>query len=41
MRTRVRAMPGFQVVELPTGHCPMVTEPAALVQHLLAAAAAR
>ena len=40
MRSRVRAMPGFQVVEIATGHCPMVTEPAALVQHLLAAATA-
>ena len=38
MRTRVRAMPGFEVVEIATGHCPMVTEPAALVRHLLAAA---
>ena len=38
MRTRVRAMPGFHVVEMATGHCPMVTEPAALVQHLLSAA---
>ena len=40
MRERVRALPGFAVVELGTGHCPMVSEPAALVQHLLAAAAA-
>lgn len=39
MRQRVRTMPGFDVVEIKTGHCAMVTEPAALVQHLLAAAA--
>lgn len=38
MRQRVRTMPGFDVVEIKTGHCAMVTEPAALVQHLLAAA---
>ena len=40
MRERVRAMPGFKVIEMQTGHCPMVTEPAALVQHLLALVAA-
>ena len=39
MRQRVRTLPGFDVVEINTGHCPMVTEPAALVGHLLAAAA--
>ena len=39
MRQRVRTMPGFQVVTLATGHCPMVTEPASLVRLLLAAAA--
>ncbi len=38
MRQRVRALPGFKVVEIKTGHCPMVTEPQALVQQLLAAA---
>jgi len=31
-------LPGFKVVELATGHCPMVTEPDALVRLLLAAA---
>ena len=40
MRQRVRQLPGFEVVTMATGHCPMVTEPALLVQHLLAAAAA-
>jgi len=38
MRLRARRMPGFHVVEIPTGHCPMVTEPDALVRHLLEAA---
>ena len=38
MRERVRRMPGFEVVEIATGHCPMVTEPAKLVRQLLAAA---
>jgi pimeloyl-ACP methyl ester carboxylesterase len=38
MRQRVRQLPGFKVVELATGHCPMVTEPDALVRLLLAAA---
>ncbi len=38
-RERARATPGMQVVEIATGHCAMVTEPQALVQHLLAAAA--
>ncbi len=38
MRARVRAMPGFSVVEMATGHCPMVSEPAALVRHLLSIA---
>ena len=38
MRERVRRMPGFEVHEIATGHCPMVTEPAALVRLLLAAA---
>ncbi|MEY2688009.1 MAG: hypothetical protein RL375_2207 [Pseudomonadota bacterium] len=40
MRERVRQLPGFEVIEMATGHCPMVTEPAALVGHLLALAAA-
>ncbi len=35
MRSRVRALPGFEVLELATGHCPMVTEPEALVRLLL------
>ena len=39
MRQRVRTLPGFDVVEIKTGHCAMVTEPAALVRLLLAAAA--
>jgi pimeloyl-ACP methyl ester carboxylesterase len=36
MRTRVRTLPGWRVVEMATGHCPMVTQPEALVRHLLA-----
>lgn len=39
MRTRVRATPDFHVETLATGHCPMVTEPQALVRLLLGAAA--
>jgi pimeloyl-ACP methyl ester carboxylesterase len=39
MRERVRALPGFTVVEMPTGHFPMVTQPQALVRLLLAMAA--
>ncbi len=39
MRQRVRQLPGFRVVEMATGHFPMVTQPAELVQHLLRAAA--
>jgi pimeloyl-ACP methyl ester carboxylesterase len=39
MRERVRASPGFRVVEIATGHCPMVSAPQALVRELLAAAA--
>jgi pimeloyl-ACP methyl ester carboxylesterase len=35
MRTRVRQTPGFEVIEIATGHCPMVSEPQALVGHLL------
>ena len=37
-RVRVRAQPGWRIVELATGHCPMVSAPQALVQHLLALA---
>lgn len=39
MRRRVREQPGWTVRELATGHCPMVSEPAALVDLLLEAAA--
>jgi len=39
MRERVRQMPGFEVLEMPTGHCPMVSEPQALVELLLRLAA--
>jgi pimeloyl-ACP methyl ester carboxylesterase len=35
-RQRVRSQPGWRVVELPTGHFPMVTTPALLVAQLLA-----
>jgi len=35
MRDRVRRLPGFQVVEMATGHCPMVSQPERLVQQLL------
>ncbi len=38
-RQRVRQQPGWQVVEMATGHCPMVSQPQALVRHLLHAAA--
>jgi len=38
MRARVRSQPGWRVVEIATGHCPMVTAPAELVVHLLACA---
>jgi hypothetical protein len=34
-RRRVREQPGWTVVEIATGHWVMVTEPAALVKHLL------
>jgi pimeloyl-ACP methyl ester carboxylesterase len=40
MRRRVREQPGWTIHELATGHCPMVSEPQALVPLLLAAAAA-
>jgi hypothetical protein len=35
----VRTLPGFQVIEMKTGHCPMVSAPAELVGHLLRVAA--
>jgi pimeloyl-ACP methyl ester carboxylesterase len=35
-RQRVRSQPGWRIVEIPTGHYPMVTTPAPLVAHLLA-----
>lgn len=38
MRERVRRLPGFRVVDMKTGHCPMVSAPLELVGHLLAAA---
>ncbi len=38
-RQRVRQQPGWRVVEMATGHCPMVSEPEALLKHLLHAAA--
>jgi pimeloyl-ACP methyl ester carboxylesterase len=39
MRVRARQTPGMQIIEMATGHCPMVSDPAGLVQHLLAIAA--
>lgn len=38
MRERVRSLPGFAVIEMATGHCPMVSQPALLAGHLLAIA---
>jgi len=35
MRRRVRELPGFEVVEMPTGHYPQVQQPEALAAHLL------
>jgi hypothetical protein len=35
MRQRVRAQPGWRIVEMPTGHCPQVTMPEELAQVLL------
>ena len=32
MRERARQIPGFEVFEIPTGYCPMVSEPQALVE---------
>jgi len=37
-RQRVRSQPGWRIVELPTGHCPMVSAPELLTRHLLALA---
>ncbi len=39
MRRRVRELPGWHVLEIATGHFPMVSRPQELVQHLLALAA--
>lgn len=39
MRRRVRTMPGWRVVELATGHDPMVSEPEKLTEVLLSCAA--
>jgi pimeloyl-ACP methyl ester carboxylesterase len=38
MRARVRAQPGWTIVEIATGHCPMVSAPDRLVAELLALA---
>jgi pimeloyl-ACP methyl ester carboxylesterase len=38
MRQRARSLPGFTVHEMATGHCPMVSEPEALVRLLRAIA---
>jgi hypothetical protein len=38
LRQRVRQLPHFGVMETATGHCPMVSEPRALAEHLLAMA---
>lgn len=35
-RERVRREPGWNLIEMATGHCPMVSEPEALAAHLLA-----
>jgi pimeloyl-ACP methyl ester carboxylesterase len=40
MRERARSTPGMHLIEMATGHCPMVSEPAALIGHLLDIAAA-
>jgi pimeloyl-ACP methyl ester carboxylesterase len=34
-RRRVRSQPGWRVVELPTGHCPMLSAPELLTKQLL------
>jgi pimeloyl-ACP methyl ester carboxylesterase len=36
VREQQRAHGGWRIVEIATGHCPMVSAPAALVRHLLA-----
>jgi pimeloyl-ACP methyl ester carboxylesterase len=38
MRVRVRQQPGWRIVEMATGHFPMVTMPAELTSHLLSVA---
>ena len=38
MRRRVREQPGWRVVEIATGHCPMVSAPEALLRALLESA---
>jgi pimeloyl-ACP methyl ester carboxylesterase len=38
MRERVRAQPGWRIVTIATGHCPMVTTPQTLVEVLLGSA---
>jgi pimeloyl-ACP methyl ester carboxylesterase len=35
MRTRVRSQPGWRIVEIASGHCPMVSAPQALLDVLL------
>jgi hypothetical protein len=35
-RQRVRSQTGWRIVELPAGHCPMVSAPGLLVSQLLA-----
>ncbi len=36
MRARVRSQPGWQIAEIATGHCPMVSAPQALLEVLTA-----
>lgn len=38
MHERVRQLPGFEVIEMAIGHCPMVSAPGTLVGHLPAVA---
>jgi pimeloyl-ACP methyl ester carboxylesterase len=38
MRTRVRSQPGWRIVEIASGHCPMVSAPQALLDVLLSVA---
>ncbi len=35
MRARVRSQPGWQIVEIATGHCPMISAPQEVVRTLL------